>query len=131
MIDGIGKLRIRLKNWGCWLNYDADIAPHDAMCISLESRYQPDAGEVWGDETIVPALPEPEPDEIHLTPNVADAEAMNAMIRELDHILQYSLAVTYGGAPTVMRWRRVGDHVIARSLDMAELLLCEALKKSA
>lgn len=131
MIDGIGKLRTRLKNWGAWLNYEAEIAPHDTRCISLESRHIPEAGETWDDSTIVPAMQEPEPDEIAITPNVPDAEALNELIRELDHIQQYALAVTYGGAPCVMRWRRVGDHVMARSLDMAEMLLAEMLRKSA
>ena len=131
MTDGNEKLRIRLKNWGCWLNHDAEIAPKGARCISLESRHIPDSGEIWDEQTIVPATDEPEPEEISLTPNVADAEAMNSLIRRLDHILQYSLAVTYGGAPCVMRWRRIGDHVMARSLDMAEMLLAEMLRKSA
>lgn len=131
IIDGIGKLRARLKNWGCWLNHEAEIAPAHERCISLESRYIPEAGEVFDDETIVPATDEPELCEIRLTPNVPDAEAMNELIRTLDHLQQYSLAVTYGGAPCVMRWRRVGDHVMERLLHMAELELSVMLRKRA
>ncbi|MHB1098359.1 MAG: hypothetical protein ACYCZR_02275 [Burkholderiales bacterium] len=121
MIDGIGKLRARLRNWGDWLNWEAEIAPKGARCISLESRHIPEAGEVW-DEDREPATP---------TPNVPDAESMNLLIRQLEHIQQYALAMTYGGAPTVMRWRRVGDHVMAHSLDMAEMMLAEMLRKTA
>ena len=121
MIDGIGKLRARLSNWGNWLNWEAEIGPRGARCISIESRHLPDAGEVW-EEDPEPSMP---------TPDVPDAEALNELIRELDHIQQYALAVTYGGAPCVMRWRRVGDHVMARSLKMAEMLLAEMLRKSA
>lgn len=116
----LSKLRARLLNWGYWLNYDADIGPKGARCISLESRHIPEAGEVWEDSE--PAIP---------TPNVADAEMLEAHIRQLDCIQQYALAVTYGGAPTVMRFRRVGEHAMQNSLEQAEFLLYEALRKRA
>lgn len=114
------KLRARLRNWGDWLNWEADVGPNGARCISLESRYIPEAGEVWGEDE--PAMP---------TPNVADAEAIEAHIRQLECLQQYALAVTYGGAPTVMRWRRVGEHAMQHALEQAEFLLYEALKKRA
>lgn len=119
MIDGIGKLRARLHNWGAWLSWEADIGPKGVRCISLESRHVPDTGDVWTDD-------EPSPP----TPNVPDAERMEAHIRKLECLHQYALAVTYGGAPTVFRWRRVGDHAMAHALEMAELLLHESITKS-
>ena len=120
MDNGIGKLRARLVNWGCWLNWEAEIIPEGARCVSLESRHVPDSGDVWDDEN-EPTLP---------TPNVSDAEAVEAHIRRLECIQQYVLAVTYGGIPTVFRFRRVGEHVMQHELAMAEMLLYESLKKS-
>lgn len=115
MIDGIGKLRARLLNWGLWLGWEADIGPKGARCISLESRHIPEAGDVWDDTDDSP------------TPNVPDAERLEAHIRKLECLHQYVLAVTYGGAPTVFRWRRVGEAQMAHALEMAELLLHESL----
>ena len=121
MQDGIGKLRARLLNWGAWLSWEAEIGPAYPRCISLESRHVPEAGDVWDD-----------PDEpTRPTPNVSDAEAMEAHIRQLECLHQYCLAVTYGGQPTVMRWRRVGEHQMKHALELAELLLYEAMKKRA
>jgi hypothetical protein len=80
-----------------------------------------EAGEIW-DDPDEPTMP---------TPNVSDAESMEAHIRQLECIHQYALAVTYGGQPTVMRWRRVGEHQLKHALEHAELLLYEAMKKSA
>lgn len=116
----IGKLRARLLNWGFWLQHEADIGPKHPRCISLESRYIAEAGDVWDDDE--PPTP---------TPNVPDAEIMDAHIRQLECLQQYVLAVTYGGMPTVMRWRRVGEHQMQHALDMAEVLLYEALEKRA
>lgn len=116
----MSKLRARLLNWGVWLSWEAEIGPKGARCISLESRYVPELGEVWADDD--PVMP---------TPNVADAEQMEAHIRQLDCLQQYALAVTYGGAPTVMRWRRVGEHAMAHALEQAEFLLYESMRKSA
>jgi hypothetical protein len=127
----VGKLRTRLKNWGCWLNYEADIAPRGERCISIESKYIPEAGEVFDDQTIVTATDEPDLCEIRLTPNVTDAEAIHLYIRKLSHLQQYALALTHGGAPCVMRWRRMGDHVMSHSLEMAEIELLKMLSKSA
>lgn len=124
----LSQLRSRLKNWGAWLNHDADIGPRGARCISLESRYITESGEIWDDETIVPAT---DLDVVQMTPNVADAEAINLLIRQLDHLQQYSLAITYGGAPVVMRWRRVGEHQMQHALEMAEVLLGEMMRKIA
>ena len=127
--NSLSQLRSLLKNWGAWLNHDADIGPRGARCISLESRYIPESGEIWDDETIVPVTDDL--DEVRMTPNVADAEAINLLIRQLDSIQQYSLAITYGGAPVVMRWRRVGEHQMHHALEMAEVLLGEMMRKSA
>ena len=46
MQDGMGRLRSRLRNWGVWLNWEAEIGPKPARCISLESRYLAEAGEL-------------------------------------------------------------------------------------
>ena len=121
MIDGMGKLRARLLNWGYWLAHDADIGPKPSRCISLESRYIAEAGDVW-DDADEPPTP---------TPNVSDAEAMEAHIRQLEWLQRYVLAVTYGGMPAVFKFRRIGDHVLAQQLDIAEALLYEMLKKRA
>lgn len=116
----LSKLRARLVNWGYWCNHEAQVGPKGARCISLESKHVPEAGDVWDDAE--PDMP---------TPNVADAEALHAHIRELDCLQQYCLAVTYAGTPTVMRWRRVGEHVMQHSVEAAELLLYEAMKRRA
>lgn len=121
MQDGIGKLRARLRNWGNYQHYLASIGPEPVRCISLESRYIPDAGNVWDDDDEPPRP----------TPDVPDAEALHLHIRELCEMQQYALAVEYGGTPCVMRWRRVGEHVLQHSLEMAEVLLYEAMKKRA
>lgn len=109
----------RLRNWGHWLNYEADIGPKGARCISIESRHMPDAGDVW------------EPDEPEIIPDVPDAEAINILIRELDTVEQYALSVRYGGMPCVIRWRRMSGAVHDKLADNAEILLCEMLRKSA
>lgn len=116
----MSKLRARLRNWGDYLNWEADIGPKGAKCISLESRYIPELGDVWSDDE--PAMP---------TPNVADAEALESYIRQLDCLQQYALAVCYGGSPVVMRWRRVGEHAMQHALEMAEVLLYESMKRRA
>jgi hypothetical protein len=121
MNDGIGKLRARLLNWGVWLNWEAEIVPDGARCVSLESRHIPDSGDVWNDAD-EPTLP---------TPNVSDAETMESHIRQLEWIQQYCLAVTYGGMPCVFRFRRIGEQVMAHQLELAELLLYESLKRRA
>jgi len=120
MQDGIGKIRARLRNWGVWLNWEAEIIPDGARCVSLESKHIPETGEVWSDDE--PSMP---------TPDVSDAEAMEAHIRHLECIQQYCLAVTYGGLPTVFRFRRVGEQVMAQQLAMAEVLLYEATRRRA
>ena len=120
MIDTIGKLRARLRNWGIWCNHENEIGPQPARCISLESRHVPEAGDVWAEDEPCPPCPD-----------VPDAEALHLHIRALCRMQQYALAVEYGGAPCVMRWRRVGEHNHRHSLEMAELLLYESLKKTA
>jgi len=120
MQDGIGKIRARLVNWGHWCNHDADIGPKGAVCISIESRHIPDLGDVWD---------EPEP--VQPTPDVPDAELMESHIRELEFIQRYVLAVTYGGMPAVFRYRRIGEQVMAKQLELAEVLLYEATKRRA
>lgn len=114
------QLAARLSNWGLWLCWEADIAPEGARCTSLESRHLPEAGTVWDD----PEPPRP-------APNVPDAEAMQSLIRNLDRLHQYALAVEYGGTPCVMRWRRMGEYVHSHSLALAEIELCEMMRKRA
>lgn len=113
-----GTLYRRLRNWGEWLNYEAEIAPADARCVSLESRYIAEAGEVW------------DPSEPRSIPDVIDAEAMQAMVRTLDVIEQYALAVRYGGMPCVMRFRRMSGVVHDKMADNAERALEAMLKKT-
>jgi hypothetical protein len=114
------RLTVRLRNWGDWLGHDAHIGPKPQCCISIESRYIGELGDVWT---------EPEPPSI--TPDVSDAEAMQELIRKLDCIEQHCLALRYGGLPTVMRWRRVSEAAMNRMADNAEILLVEMMRKSA
>lgn len=118
MVDGIGKLRARLRNYGYWLMHEMDIGPKSPCCISIESRHIPDTGEVWSDD-------EPPPP----CPDVADAEAMHKLIRQLDRMQQYAIAVEYGGTPCVMRFRRVGAYAHNHILEIAERLLDEMAHK--
>lgn len=115
-----GKLHARLRNWGYWLSYDAEIGPRDAKCISIESRHIPELGEVWDD---------PEP--VQPTPDVPDAEAMQQLIRQLDWLEQHCLALHWGGIPAVFRHRRISDAVMDKMLANAEILLVEMMRKSA
>ena len=119
-MDNLAKLRARLVNWGNWCNWEAEIAPDDARCVSIESRYVPELGDVWT---------ETEPS--HPAPDVPDAESMNEIIRKLDKNIQYALALTYGGVHCVMRHRRMGEHNIEHSLKMAEVLIYDAMARSA
>lgn len=114
------KLHARLRNWGIWLSYDAEIGPAPAKCISIESRHIPELGEVWdGHEQAQP------------TPDVPDAEALQQLIRRLDWLEQHCLALHWGGIPAVFRHRRISDAVMAKMLANAEILLCEMMRKSA
>ena len=107
-------MRKRLRNWGLWLNYDANIGPAPDRCYSLESRYIPEAGDVWD-----------EAPEIHIVPDVADAEHLERLIRNLDCSERWALALRYGGAGAVMRWRRMGEHALEKLADNAEILLAD------
>ena len=120
-MDGIGKLRARIRNWGDWLNWEAEIGPKSARCVSLESRYIPEAGDVWDDDR---EASDP-------TPDVADAEYMESLIRQLECAERWALAMRYGGAGSVMRWRRIGEHALERLADNAEITLMDFLRKSA
>lgn len=115
-----GRLYARLRNWGCWLTYEADIGPKDAKCISIESRHIPDAGDVWEDDR-----------ECEPTPDVPDAEALQQLIRTLDHMEQRCLALRYGGIPAVFRYRRISEYAMQKMADNAEILLVEMMRKSA
>lgn len=112
-------LYARLRNWGDWLRYESDIAPPPTRCVSLESRYQPDAGDVFCDDPPLARLS---------APNVADAESMQRMVATLGLMLQYALAVRYAGYPAVMRMRRVGEHAMIKLADNAEIILSDAYK---
>ena len=109
------KLRLRLINWGIWLNYEADLGPKSTCCKSLESRHLADTGDVWAED-------DPSP----IVPNVTDAEDLHALIVGLDIMQQYALAVRYGGSPAVFRVRRVGEHAMRKLADNAEILLHQA-----
>lgn len=113
-------LRKRLCNWGEWLNYDANIGPAPDRCRSLESRCLADSGDVWDDVV-----------ELHVVPDVTDAEFMEGMIRQLQCAERWALAMRYGGAGAVMRWRRMGEHALEKLADNAEVTLADCLRKSA
>lgn len=113
-------LRKRLSNWGEWLNYDANIGPAPDRCRSLESRCIPDTGEVWDDAP-----------ELHIVPDVTDAEHMENLIRTLDCAERWALAMRYGGAGAVMRWRRMSEYSLEKLADNAEIMLLDFLRKSA
>jgi hypothetical protein len=114
------KLHARLRNWGNWLCYEAEIGPKDAKCISIESRHIPELGEVWDD---------PEPPQA--IPDVPDAEALQELIRRLDWLEQHCLALHWGGIPAVFRHRRISDAVMVKMLANAEIMLVEMMRKSA
>lgn len=125
MLDGIGKLRARLRNWGDWLVYMADDGPDNARCTSIESKHVPDADDIW------------EPAKLYATPNVSDAEAIEYTLKRLFEsgtlgvMERYCLAVRYGGYAAVFRVRRIGDHAMEKLADNCEVVLYEALRKSA
>jgi len=119
-----GKLRQRLCNWGEYLLHEADIGPKGAKCISIESKFVGEADEIW------------EARECKPTPNVADAEALDSLIRLLDHMERYCLALHYGGIPAVFTYRRIGEHAMQKMLENAEnnlamLLVGHTTKKRA
>ena len=114
-------LNWRLRNWGHWLNFEADIGPVPVRCISIESRHIAEAGEVWDDD---PTPPKPVPD-------VTDAEIMEHCISALGTMERYCLAVRYAGYPAVFRMRRVGEHAMQNLADNGEKTLFEMLKKRA
>lgn len=115
------KLHARLRNWGNWLCYDAEIGPKPAKCISIESRHIPELGDVYNEDT------EPE----QPTPDVPDAEAMEQLIRRLDWLERHCLALHWGGVPAVFRHRRISEEVLAKTLANAEIMLVEMMRKSA
>lgn len=125
-MEGMGKLRARLLNYGYWVLHEADVGPAAPRCISLESRYMPDAGDVF-EATVVRPMP-----------NVADAERLHEHIKRLEHMQQYCLIariMTMIGMeseyPAVFRMRRVGDYAMQKLADMAEENIRESLRKVA
>lgn len=108
----------RLVNWGLWCNYEAEAGPEYPRCCSFESRHVAEIGDVTTDERHGETP----------VPDIDDAEKINALILRLARNEQYVLALTYGGAPAVMRWRRLGDFVQRRALDSAFEHLQEMLK---
>ena len=118
MIDP--KLGKRLRNWGEYLNYDAEIGPPPDRCRSLESKALADTGEVWD-----------EAPEVHIVPDITDAEEMELLIRKLECAERWALALRYGGAGAMMRWRRMGEHALEKLANNAEILLADMLRKSA
>lgn len=118
MIDA--GLRKRLNNWGIWLNFEAEIGPAPDRCRSLESRSLPETGDVWAAEV-----------ELHIIPDVTDAEVMESLIRQLQCAERWALAMRYGGAGAVMRWRRMSEYALEKLADNAEVTLADFLRKSA
>ena len=126
MIDGIGKLHARMRNYGYWLMHDAKVGPEEARCVSLESKYTPEAGDVFEAVVTIPL------------PNVSDAECIHRYIIQLDHMEQYCLVARImcmigmeSEYPAVFRMRRIGDHAMEKLANNAETKLFEALKLSA
>lgn len=114
------RLTRRLRNWGLWLNHEKHVGPNNPRCNAIEANYLQDAlGDVMEDEDRRP------PKEM---PDTVDAEAIQRLVSRLDSIEQYSLALTYGGTPCVMRWRRLGDFAMRRALDNAHILLHEMIR---
>lgn len=113
------RLHRRLVNWGNWLHHEAEIGPKPARCVSIESRHKPEVGDTV-DEDRRAETP---------VPDVTDAEQMQEYIRQLCTIEQYVLAVSYGGMPCVMRFRRVSDAHMKHALENAEINLAELIKK--
>lgn len=113
-------LRKRLRNWGEWLNHDANIGPAPDRCRSLESRYIPEAGDVWE-----------EAPKLHVVPDVTDAEHIEKLISTLDCAERWALAMRYGGSGAVMRWRRMSEYSLEKLADNAEIMLLDFLRKSA
>lgn len=105
-VDQLGR---RLVNWGLWCNYDADTGPEHPRCRSFESTHVAEIGDTTTDDRHAD----------NPVPDIDDAEKMDRMIKLLGRNEQYVLALTYGGAPAVMRWRRLGDFVQRRALESA------------
>lgn len=99
----------RLVNWGLWCNYEAETGPEYPRCNSFESTHVAEIGDTTTDDRHTE----------NPVPDIDDAEKMDNLIKSLGRNEQYVLALTYGGAPTVMRWRRLGDFVMRRALDSA------------
>lgn len=124
MIDGI--LRVRLTNWGLWLNDGAHIAPRDARCISIESKCVSELGDVWAENR-----------ESRPTTNAADAEAIERDLRAIQDagwvgvMERYCLAVRYAGYAAVFRRRRVGAAAMEKLADNCETMLEERKRLTA
>lgn len=99
----------RLVNWGLWCNYEAETGPEYPRCCSFESTHIAEVGDTTTDDRRAE----------NPVPDIDDAEKMDKLIKQLNRNEQYVLALTYGGAPAVMRWRRLGDFVMRRALDSA------------
>lgn len=89
-------------------------------CRSLESDALAETGEVW-DEVV----------ELRIVPDVTDAEIMETLIRRLECSERWALAMRYGGAGAVMRWRRMSEYSLEKLADNAEIMLLDFLRKSA
>lgn len=114
------KLAKRLRNWGEWCNYDAEIGPPHDRCRSLESKALADTGDVWD-----------EAPEVHVVPDITDAEAMDVLIRNLHCAERWALAIRYAGSGAVIRWRRIGEHALEKLANNAEILLSDMVREKA
>lgn len=99
----------RLVNWGLWCNYEAEIGPEYPRCKSFESTHVAEIGDTTTDDRHGE----------NPVPDIEDAIKMHKLIRILSPVEQYVLALTYPGAPAVLKWKRLGDFQIKRALDSA------------
>lgn len=117
------KLHKRLDNWGRWLNWDCQVGPDGAVCISIESRYRPPLEEQYDTDREAKPLP---PDDVD------DAADLNRLIeRNLPYMEKWALAVKWAEYPAVMRSKRVSEHNLEKLADNAEKWLESVLKKIA
>lgn len=123
----VNDLRKRLRNWGMWCNHDLELGPATLQACGLESGYIAlDSGYVVEDTDSWDI------DDVKASPDVADAEKMQELIRKLDRMEQYALAILYAGYPAVFRYRRIGDFVMNKLINQAEekLLINKCFKST-
>lgn len=111
-------LKARLINWGEWLAYEIDIGPKSARCISLESRYLPEAGDVWEDDPLPPRI----------VPDCHDAEVIHKFVQKLPRMERVAIEMAYGGHGVMLKTPRMGEYAFKRLKMNAEILLENLIK---